>query len=698
MRPYKTEKPLAVGDCETTPNYFALGMREIAGQKRTRVFELSDRSTIDWDLVDRIMRSHTVIGYNWHSFDKLLLRWAVEHPDCTPEQLKAVAQILIGERVKWWDAEKRLNITLPHSWDSIDLIEPQPNPFASLKVLNARLHGRWLQELPYGHMLHLTHEQMDETNTYMVNDLDATELLWDALRESMALRETMGKTVKADMRSKSDTQMGLAIIKHRVEKELGRRLPRVDYTRPQPFRYTPPSYIRFETPVLRAMLAKIAQHEFVVDSGGKVELPDFLTVPFVLDGTEYAMGIGGLHTTESSRSLREDSFRVLVDADVASYYPRIILSLGLVPAAIGPVFLKVYEEILNDRLAAKKKQKGIKARMALPECQEITALALELAMQQAIDGGLKIAANGTFGTLGSTYSIIYAPHLMIAITITGQSALLMLIERANALGIGVVSANTDGVLFHCPREEFDGIDGVRLKGDGLLAEVTEHWEQETGFNLEFAQYSAIFNHNVNSYIAIKSTGGHKRNGPLANPWNSHPDDWNPRKAMTKNPQSTICSDAVLALVKDGIPIETTIRSCRDIRKFVTVIKVTKGGTWGPPVEVRPGEQRYLGKVVRYYYAADGAPIYEAEGSSITGNFKQVAKTEGCRPIMTFDPAPEGSEHPWALPDDIDFSRYIAEARQMLRDIGGFGRIAVVKKAGNLARVRKDLLRLWAQAI
>jgi DNA polymerase elongation subunit (family B) len=58
---------------------------------------------------------------------------------------------------------------------------------------------------------------------------------------------------------------------------------------------------------------------------------------------------------------------------------------------------------------------------------------------------MKIAANGVFGKLGSPWSILYAPHLMVAVTLTGQLALLMLIERAERMGISVVSANTDGV-------------------------------------------------------------------------------------------------------------------------------------------------------------------------------------------------------------------------------------------------------------
>lgn len=62
----------------------------------------------------------------------------------------------------------------------------------------------------------------------------------------------------------------------------------------------------------------------------------------------------------------------------------------------------------------------------------------------------KIVLNGTFGKLGSKYSFLYSPNLMIQVTITGQLALLMLIEALEAAGISVVSANTDGIVSRCP--------------------------------------------------------------------------------------------------------------------------------------------------------------------------------------------------------------------------------------------------------
>ena len=268
--------------------------------------------------------------------------------------------------------------------------------------------------------------------------------------------------------------------------------------------------------------------------------------------------------------------------------------------------------------------------------QRIGTLEAELYRQKALDQGGKIQANGCYGKLGSTYSVLYAPHLMISVTLTGQLSLLMLIERAEQAGVPVVSGNTDGVLFLCPRNRRDELDQI-IKG----------WEADTGFGMETAEYEAIYNSSVNSYVAVKPGNKVKLKGPLANPWR----EGDLRAQMMKNPQATVCSDAVVDFITKGVPIEETIRNCTDIRSFVTVVNVAGGATWC-------GD--YLGKVVRYYWAIGGAPIFRLKPHPSTGNHAKVPKTDGCRPAMQL---------PEQLPLDIDYDRYISEANELLFDLG-----------------------------
>jgi len=648
-----------VFDIESYKSVFLVGMKRLSDGK-TIIMEESDRSTIDRDHLRRILMQNTMIGFNSMAYDAPVI-WKFLETGSVAEAKKATNKIILGG-VKYWDAENAIDVTIPYEFKkrAIDLIEPQPNPFASLKILHARLHGVELRDLPYDPEQTLTHEEIDQLRIYLErSDLPATEKLWHAMAEGMELRRSIGGMIGQNVMSKSDTQMGLAIIKKRAEELTGRKIEKSKVKAGHTFRYKVPDYINFRSPQLRRILESIRSHEFIVDGDGKVELPKFLHEPVTIGGMDYAMGIGGLHSTESNRALHSTKTHVLCDFDVASYYPAIILTLGLYPDAVGPAFLKVYEGIRQDRLKAKAEK------------------------NKAVDKAMKIALNGTFGSLGSRYSFVYAPELLIAVTLTGQLALLMLIERGEEAGIPAVSGNTDGVVFCVPRSKFagwvmkDGKATIR-PAPSPLSDLIHQWEADTGFDMEGTEYAALYSESVNSYFALKADGGHKRKGPYGNPWSEDPNDRDPRAALMKNPQMTICSDAALAKIKFGTPLRETIEACQDIRQFVTVIKSTKGATW---------RGRYLGKTIRYYWAQGGEEIYESKPNPKTGNFKKVPKTDGAAECMTL---------PDFLPPDIDYDRYVAEADEILKNLGYFGEIAPPERRVRITKENRERMELtWA---
>lgn len=631
--------PTVLLDIEVYRNFFFAAF-ERQSDGRVVTFEKSDRSELDTERLKKVLMSHRVVTFNGATYDIPMTFLALE--GATNEELKSASDRIIKGRIPWWEVERALEITIPRKLDHIDLFDANPSVKQGLKLLKGRLHDKRMQDLPYDEAAILTHEQMDEIIDYCVNsDLPGTRLLFKSLKEPLELRVALGAEYEEDFRSKSDAQIGEAIVKKRVEEKTGKRVKKAEVRPGSSFRYNVPDFIRFESPQMQEVLEKIRATEFIVDKDGKVDLPKFLKdLEIRIGNSVYSMGIGGLHSTESQRTIMSDDDYILIDADVASQYPSIMLKLGLFPAALGPAFLDVYSGIKVERVAAKRAGDKIK------------------------DKGLKIALNGVYGKTGSRYSVLYAPHLMISVTLTGQLTLLMLIERAEAAGIPVVSGNTDGVLFWCPREKFNGFvkddegrDTVRL-APSALADITDQWERETSFDLEFADYLSIHNASVNTYFAIKSDGSVKRKGTLANPWGAKPDL---REQMMKNPAMTICSDAALAFIKDGTPIEETIRACRDIRQFVTVVNVRGGGTW---------RDKYLGKVVRYVWAHDGDPILYKDADPRTGNHKKVSKTDGCRPLM---------DMPDEFPDFLDIDHYVAEAKEILIEVGYAPAPPVVKK-------------------
>jgi len=262
----------------------------------------------------------------------------------------------------------------------------------------------------------------------------------------------------------------------------------------------------------------------------------------------------------------------------------------------------------------------------------IKELEKELKQVSVTTDSIKISVNGSFGKLGSKYSALYAPDLMLQVTITGQLALLMLIERIESVGIPVVSANTDGIVMKCPKVRYDELNLI-----------IEQWENDTNFKTEETQYKAVYSRDINNYIAVKTDGKCKTKGAYNNPWSDH------KSAIFrfhKNPQTTICIEAVVELISKGNEIEKTISNCNEISKFVAVRNV-KGGA------VKSG--KYLGKVVRWYYAKGEQGYIEYK---VNGN--KVPKSDGGKPCMGL---------PAEFPNDIDYDWYIKEAEGILFDIG-----------------------------
>lgn len=283
--------------------------------------------------------------------------------------------------------------------------------------------------------------------------------------------------------------------------------------------------------------------------------------------SSYKLGIGGLHSQEKCRVEVSDDEWQLVDFDVGSQYPSIILKLGLYPKAVGPKFQPVYGGIKAERMADKKRSN---------DARDAGDREMELFYKVRSDGR-KVGLNGPYGKLGSRYSVLFAPHLMIATTLTGQLTLLMLIERAELAGIRIVSANTDGVVMKIPRHLYEGMKGDRPAG-GFLKELIEWWENTTSFVLEGAEYQAIYNRDVNFYLAIKPNGKAKRKGFIANHWHKDSPEYSPSfEQMKKNPNMTVCGDAILAFLTKGTPIEDFINEYSDVRGFIRVIKAKGGG-------------------------------------------------------------------------------------------------------------------------
>ena len=656
---------LAFYDTECFPNYWLLKLRPIGDQSLSFSIRAGQRLT-DQQMAEirALFQTYTVISFNGINYDVAMITGALS--GYTPEQLKVINDRMIVEKVRHWE----LGLPRWQPADHIDLIEVLPGT-GSAKMYAARGHSKTVQDLPYDPDRVLTEFEMQKVTDYCENDLDNLEDRWNDMQPQIEQRIVLSEKYGVDLRSKSDAQIAEVTLKLQCERAKGIKLdkPVIDYN--MSFHYDVPAFICYELSQLKETLDKVRTSVFQLGASGKVDMPpqlDELAIP--IGRSVYRLGIGGLHSSESKIAHVSDDDTILEDADVVSYYPRLILNSGKYPIALGPQFASEFGSIVDFRIS----NKGRAAK--LRELEQTDQVIEELRMLKVNDEGGKAQIVGTFGKTGSNYSILFAPEMLIQTTLTGQLSLLMLIEWLEHYGMSVISANTDGIVIKCKKNQIS-----------TKTIVIGEWEKRTGLKMEFAEYKSIYFRDVNTYFAIKADGSVKRKGEYA-------------KASIvgkKNPDVEICSDAVADYLSKGTPLLYTLAACRDIRKFVTIQKVTGGGIklWGDGPRkdtkvrdmlpallangwIKDGRKwqrngqthdastayalcfpvqrpEYLGKVVRWYYSTQApGPIVYAKRNAI------VSLSYGAKPCMTL---------PDEFPADIDYEWYLNKCLTILNDIG-----------------------------
>ncbi len=613
-----------VVDCEVYKNYFLAAFK---GLKTGKVYTIEVRGedkalTIeDNKLLRSIMCLRETFGFNTINYDIPIILQALRGKSCT--YIKEMSDFIIENNSRGWQTLMYYGLAIPAQINNFDIAEVAPGVKISLKLYGARLHSRRLQDLPYDPATILTEEQMDAVKLYCINDLDTTLDLYRKIEDRVTLRYDMSTRYEANLMSKSDAQIAEAVIKSELGKKANARMRVPKIPEGTTFTYKIPDYVKFKTKQLQDTLEFIRNHEFELSPKGSIKLPDELRKMKIKIGTTiYQMGIGGLHSKEKSKPVIPDEYQYLIDKDVEAYYPRIILNLGLFPEHLGEEFLEVYENIVKERVKAKKEK------------------------NQVVNESLKIVINGSFGKFGNKYSALYSPDLMMAVTLTGQLSLLMIIEELELNGISVVSANTDGFVSLVQADDYD-----------IYQRLCKEWEKVTRFTLEETRYKALYSRDVNNYLAVKEDNTPKSKGIFA------------LGDIGKNPSGDISIIAVIEHLIHGTPILHTIERCNDIRKFIHVKAVTGGALWN---------KEYLGKVVRWIYSETyGATIYRKKDY---GSYKyvgerwtkkdikpgvltmiqhKVSKSDGSRPIMEIG----------EFPEDLDYRRYIEDSMIIMDTLG-----------------------------
>ncbi len=649
-----------VFDMEFYPNYVLAAFRGL-DSKKVVYFELSDlwlgTEAYDVRKFIWILQNFCLINFNGRHFDFPMSALMVN--GLTTYQMWDAVVMIIAQQIQPHKVLQKYRVKKLDHIDQIDLIELTALA-PSLKKCAGRLHAKRLQELPFKAGTYLTEDQALIVRWYCFNDLDNTELLYHSVEEQLQVRIETGLRYGLDLRSHSDAQMAEAIISSEIKK-----LTKQKFLRPAivpagtTFRFKTPQYIKYESALLQWLLATVEAADFVVgEDGAVIEPASFKGLVLEINKGKYSFGIGGMHTQEKRTAHVSDDEYVVIDTDVTSYYPYLILNAGMTPENLGKDFIVVYNGIVVARVDAKAA-----GELIVAEC-------------------LKIVANGTFGKLGSKWSIMYAPDLFIQVTITGQLSILMLAERFELTGIEVVSCNTDGITCKVLREK-----------EPLFHSIVKQWEKESGLMTEETRYKALYSKDINNYIAVYEK-------PVKGKLFKAKGLYGPT-APKKNAVNEICVQAATAMILHNKPIIETLHESKKISNFTTMREVDGGavkvletsydsnlpdeqkaaiakskgclmmqdGKWlahsksqeGTTLDAvykwacELGKTMYLGKVIRWYYAngAQGEII-----SAKSGN--KVARSDNAKPCMNL---------PDEFPDDIAYSWYEEETISVLKKIG-----------------------------
>lgn len=289
--------------------------------------------------------------------------------------------------------------------------------------------------------------------------------------------------------------------------------------------------IAFSTPELNDILSDIRSLTLHGEKGK-------FDREFTFMGTSYTIATGGLHSNEIPAVYVEDSDNIIVDRDVASYYPNMIRSLKVCQKHLIPkAWFRIADTIVDERLEHKHLAKD-KSLDSMERDKHATAAAC-----------LKIVANaGIFGKMGSEKSFLCDKKAMYQVTINGQLFLLMLIEKLELAGIHVISANTDGIVTIVPRELEQTAD-----------DICHWWEKHLGLELEFTYYTKYVTEGVNSYLTVKRGGSSKFKGRM-----------NPKmflEDLSKGYNSPIVAKCVTEYFINGTPVMETLRNAKSILDF-----------------------------------------------------------------------------------------------------------------------------------
>lgn len=476
----------------------------------------------------------------------------------------------------------------------------------------------WTKPLPL--------EDFDSMIDYNINDIESTSELLNRCKKDVDLRIAIEDEYGVRVLSKDGVNIGMKILTQKYLEKTGLTWQDIkDLRSPMsviPLKDVILPFIKYDSPILQRVLDDMKNQ--IVSPGRKG-----YENKFVFNNLRYSVGVGGIHSVNSPEIIIPRDDEMLIDIDVASLYPSMLIEYEFYPKHLGKEFLEVYKQIKDERIEAKHNGDKVKNET------------------------LKLALNGLSGNLQNEHNFCYSPFAVMQIRINGQLLLLMLAEKLTQIGCRIVQANTDGLFVLLKKDAYSKVNSI-----------CREWEQLTKLTLEEDRFKAMYQYAINDYFAITEDNKVKEKGMFIT-----------AVKLGKGLTPKIIPKAVISFFKDGIPVEDTIKNCTDIRDFLMSEKT--GKQWH--VEYMNEEQQ---RTNRFYASTNGGYLWKwkntghKEGEIITytepyvGERKYKASARQYQNMLTasgvtllnkFDNKPIEERK-------INYRYYIMEAYKIIRDL------------------------------
>lgn len=476
----------------------------------------------------------------------------------------------------------------------------------------------WTKPLPL--------EDFESMIDYNINDIESTSELLNRCKKDVDLRIAIEDEYGVRVLSKDGVNIGMKILTQKYLEKTGLTWWDIkDLRSPMsviPLKDVILPFIKYDSPILQRVLDDMKNQ--IVSPGRKG-----YENKFVFNNLRYSVGVGGIHSVNSPEIIIPRDDEMLIDIDVASLYPSMLIEYEFYPKHLGKEFLEVYKQIKDERIEAKHNGDKVKNET------------------------LKLALNGLSGNLQNEHNFCYSPFAVMQIRINGQLLLLMLAEKLTQIGCRIVQANTDGLFVLLKKDIYSKVNSI-----------CREWEQLTKLTLEEDRFKAMYQYAINDYFAITEDNKVKEKGMFIT-----------AVKLGKGLTPKIIPKAIISFFKDGISVEDTIKNCTDIRDFLMSEKT--GKQWH--VEYMNEEQQ---RTNRFYASTNGGYLWKwkdtghKEGEIITytepyvGEHKYKASARQYQNMLTasgvtllnkFDDKPIEERK-------INYRYYIMEAYKIIRDL------------------------------